>query len=62
MAVLCINKEHLTQEGLEKVVSLKACMNKGLLVGSSLKLAFPNLSNPVHETMPLVKEPAIPNP
>lgn len=63
MAVLCIkNKEHLTQEGLEKVVALKASLNKGLSEGSTLRLAFPNLSNSVHEAMPLIKEPAIPNP
>jgi len=62
-AVFCIkNKEHLTQEGLEKVVSLKACINKGLSDGSTLMLAFPNITNCLNDTMPLIKEPSIPNP
>jgi hypothetical protein len=35
------NREHLTKEGLLKLVSLKALMNKGLT--SELKAAFPDL-------------------
>jgi hypothetical protein len=34
------NKEHLTTEGLDKIVNLRASMNKGL--SASLKTAFPN--------------------
>jgi len=35
------NKEHLTIEGLQKIVAIKASMNKGL--SSSIKAAFPNI-------------------
>ncbi len=35
------NKEHLTIEGVEKIVSIKASMNKGLSL--DLKEAFPNV-------------------
>ena len=34
------NKEHLTMEGLEKIVNLRASMNKGL--SNELKVTFPN--------------------
>lgn len=34
-------KEHLTQEGLKKIVALKASLNLGL--SDKLKEAFPNL-------------------
>lgn len=33
-------KEHLTSEGLQKIVNIKASMNKGL--SAKLKSAFPN--------------------
>jgi hypothetical protein len=36
------NKEHLTKEGLERFVEIKASMNKGL--SNDLKLAFPNIT------------------
>jgi hypothetical protein len=36
------NKEHLTKEGFNKLLSIKSSMNKGL--SSELKLAFPNIS------------------
>lgn len=39
--VLWLNKEHLTPEGLRKIVALKATMNNGLPEG--LKAAFPDL-------------------
>jgi len=40
LAVLLIqNKEHLTKEGLNKLISIRASMNKGLT--DELKLAFP---------------------
>jgi len=35
------NKEHLTREGLRKIVAIKASMNKGLTEG--LDLAFPGI-------------------
>jgi hypothetical protein len=38
---LVIRKEHLTKEGLLKIVSLKASLNLGL--SESLKAAFPNI-------------------
>lgn len=37
---LISNKEHLTQDGLQKIVAIRASMNKGLT--EELKLAFPN--------------------
>jgi hypothetical protein len=37
---LIINKSHLTQEGLLKLVSLKANLNNGL--SETLSVAFPN--------------------
>ena len=37
------NKKHLTTEGLEKLVAIKASMNKGLSVRSELKAAFPKI-------------------
>lgn len=36
------NKEHLTKEGFNKLLSMKSSMNKGL--SPELKLAFPNIS------------------
>jgi hypothetical protein len=42
MAVKLIqNKEHLTYEGVQKIISIKASMNLGLT--DSLKIAFPNV-------------------
>jgi len=38
---LMYNKEHLTMEGFQKILNLKASMNLG--VPMSLKLAFPNI-------------------
>ncbi len=35
------NKEHLTQEGIQKIVNIKASINLGL--SDSLKAAFPNI-------------------
>lgn len=39
---LCKNKEHLTKEGLEKIIAIKASLNLGL--SEELKLAFPEIS------------------
>jgi hypothetical protein len=38
------NKNHLTQDGLNKIISIKSSMNLGL--GNELKLAFPDI-NPI---------------
>ena len=40
-AMLVKNKEHLTEEGIQKIISLKSALNKGL--SESLKLAFPTV-------------------
>lgn len=54
---LMSTKQHLTQEGLEKIVSLKASINKGL--SDELRLAFPQC-NPTPR--PVVNNKAIPAP
>jgi hypothetical protein len=38
---LLLNKEHLHEEGLNKILSLKSLLNKGL--SDKLKLAFPSV-------------------
>jgi len=35
------NKEHLTRQGIEKIIAIRACLNLGL--SYELKLAFPNI-------------------
>ena len=50
-------KEHLTQEGLIKIVAIKASMNRGL--SEELKLAFPDV---VPVVRPLVENPKIIDP
>src|SRR5258706_8671099 len=54
---LVLRGEHLTTEGILKIISIRASMNKGL--PAVLAEAFPNVS-PV--SRPLVKAPKIPNP
>jgi len=44
--VIMKNKQHLTLEGLSKILSIRASMNKGL--SETLSLSFPN-------TIPAVK-------
>jgi hypothetical protein len=51
------NKEHLTIEGFNKIISIRASMNKGL--PEVLKLAFPNI---IGFTTPLVTLPEKLNP
>nr|YP_009364302.1 LAGLIDADG endonuclease [Ophiocordyceps sinensis]ARF03397.1 LAGLIDADG endonuclease [Ophiocordyceps sinensis]QDH07191.1 LAGLIDADG endonuclease [Ophiocordyceps sinensis] len=51
------NKEHLTVEGFNKIISIRASMNKGLPL--VLKLAFPNITG---KTVPLVTLPEKFNP
>ena len=50
-------KEHLTLEGVKKILSIKASMNLGL--SRELKLAFPNV---IAAEKPLVKEKSIMDP
>ncbi len=38
---LVLNKEHLTVEGLNKIVAIKASMNRSL--SSGIEAAFPNI-------------------
>ena len=55
--MLMLRKEHLTPEGLEKIVAIKASMNIGL--SKKLQAAFPNI-NPV--ARPLIRVQKIPHP
>jgi hypothetical protein len=50
-------KEHLTIEGLHKIVAIKASMNKGL--SNVLKEAFPNI---ISMPRPLVVDQSIKDP
>jgi len=59
IAELVYNKEHLTEEGLNKVLSLKASLNKGLSL--NLKQSFPPLGIIAIER-PKVYEDSIINP
>jgi hypothetical protein len=54
---LVLNKEHITMEGLSKIVAIKASINKGL--SPNLKDAFTNIL-PVD--IPLVLDLPIPHP
>jgi len=51
------NKQHLTKEGLSKIVAIKASMNLGL--SDKLKAAFPNI---IPVDRPFFIEQAIPDP
>lgn len=51
------NQEHLTTEGIKKIVSIKASMNKGL--SDELKVAFPST---IAVRKPNVKDPVIKDP
>jgi hypothetical protein len=54
-----MNKEHLTMEGLKRLVAIKGSINLGL--SPELKSAFPDITN---TEKPLVKNhvPKIPDP
>ena len=52
-----LNKEHLTKDGLTKIVAIKASMNRGL--SEELKLAFPDV---VPVVRPLVENKKISDP
>jgi hypothetical protein len=51
------NKEHLTEEGLKKIISIRASMNKGLT--SSLKTIFPGI---VEIERPIISNQVIKSP
>ena len=55
--MLIINKEHLTEEGLRKIVSIKASLNWGL--SDELKVAFPDI---IPGDKPVMVIPKIPSP
>lgn len=55
--IMIKNKEHLTMEGLKRIISLKAVFNKGLT--DKLKTAFPDV---VPAQRPQAPKPSIPNP
>lgn len=40
---MMLSKEHLTEEGLRKIVAIKATLNRGLSSGSELDQAFPDI-------------------
>jgi len=54
---LIIEKQHLTIDGLRKIISIKASMNRGLPDG--LKKAFPDI---IPVSRPLVQNQLIPDP
>ena len=51
------NKEHFNLNGLSKIISIRAAMNKGL--SDKLKIAFPNI---IPISRPLIKDQVIKNP
>jgi hypothetical protein len=55
--LLIEKKEHLTEDGLRKIIALKASLNKGLT--DNLKSAFPQI---IPVTRPLVQNLPIPDP
>jgi hypothetical protein len=54
------SKEHLTREGLQKILSLKASMNNGL--SEKLKAAFPGITSSVRPCVSLPTDYEIKNP
>lgn len=54
---LVVNKEHLTTKGLERIIGLRASMNRGL--SDKLNESFPNV---VRDIRPLVVNQLIRNP
>jgi hypothetical protein len=57
LAVDHMKGEHLTMEGLKKLISIKASMNKGLT--DALKEAFPDI---ILVARPLIRNQTIPDP
>lgn len=50
--LLMINKEHLTEEGLLNIVSIRASLNKGL--SDQLKISFPDIVPAIKPSVPSV--------
>lgn len=50
--LLMVNKEHLTEEGLLKIVSMRASLNKGL--SDKLKASFPGIVPAIKFSVPFV--------
>ena len=50
--LLMVNKEHLTEEGLLKIVSMRASLNKGL--SDKLKVSFPDIVPAIKLSVPVV--------
>jgi len=57
VVLMLLNKRHFTEEGLLKIIAIKAAMNKGL--SESLKTAFPDL---IPVTRPVVIDQEIKDP
>lgn len=57
IVMIVLRKEHLTSEGLEKILAIKASINRGL--SDELKAAFPNI---VPVKRPLVVDQVFPDP
>ena len=57
VVTLIQGKQHLTKQGLEKIVAIKSSMNIGL--SKKLQLAFPNI-NPI--ARPIIDTQKIPHP
>jgi hypothetical protein len=57
---LIVNREHLTPEGLRKIISIKASINKGL--SEPLKEAFPESDGSFAAVRPLKENISIVNP
>ena len=55
--LMVINKEHLTKEGLNKLISIKASMNRGL--SKELKTLFPDI---VPMVLSIIERNTVPNP
>lgn len=58
-AELLLNKEHLHEEGLNKILSLKSLLNKGL--SEKLKLAFPSVKTIDRPVLEVENIPLNPN-
>jgi hypothetical protein len=51
-----LNNKHLTQKGLEQIISIKAAMNFG--ESDKLKIAFPNVT-PIERPLVIVNDKAL---
>ena len=48
---IMVNKRHLTKEGIEEIISIRASINKGL--SEKLAAAFPNVKAIVRPELPI---------